>query len=59
MNKLATPQQIPQLLSDLSGQEFYGEVTITFTKGEIIRVVTSQSQIFHTKEKPNVHRNAK
>jgi hypothetical protein len=47
MTKINSPEQLPEMLSSLEKESFYGEVHLTFRKGALMRIVTEESQVFN------------
>jgi hypothetical protein len=53
-----SPQDIPTLCDQLRRENFYGEVRLIFTRGQLTRMVTEQSHQIQIQEKtPNVTSN--
>jgi hypothetical protein len=44
--KISSPSQLPQLLAEFERQEFYGQIHLTFRRGQVTRMTTEQSQLF-------------
>lgn len=53
--KISSPSQLPQLFTEFGRQKFYGQIHLTFRRGQLTRMVTEQSQVFdepNTEERP-------
>jgi hypothetical protein len=45
--KIQSPSQLPQMLADIERQKFYGQIHLTFRRGQLARIITEQSQVFN------------
>jgi len=50
VTRINNPSQLPQFFEELGKQKFYGQIHLTFRRGQLARIITEQSQIF---EEPN------
>jgi hypothetical protein len=44
--KISSPSQLPQLLTEFGQRKFYGQIHLTFRRGQLTRMIVEESQVF-------------